>query len=255
MTGEVGRLAALGTWRVTQGIYRFDPTLYAEIIDTPVAGDLPNDVLYRMPEWCVYIETPGMQWFGTPLNGFFSHLEFDANSGRPELRLLLDTATHLTPLPLHLGQWPLAESIRRMIDIASIQAMGVGIAPPAGVTRPLSEAVEPLISLLLYLCSQNAEIGDGNRFPANPEPKKTKRGLRIFAPDKPVTWNVGIRLGAALRKARAESEAGDGTHAGPLPHVRRAHWQHRVSLSRSVPASNRTRTRSSRVSACSSQRP
>lgn len=220
--GDVGRLSALGAWRVTQGIYRFDPDLYAAIIDTPVDGDLPHDVLYRMPEWCVYIETSGMVWLDASLLGFFAHLEHDANNGRPELRLLLDTDTALIPLPVHLGQWSLAESIRRMLDVASIQS-GMAI-PTKGATKPIAEAVEPLISLLLYLCSQNAEIGDGSRLPANPKPVKTKRGLRTFAPDKPVTWDVGVRLGAALRKARVESVAGDGTHSGPLPHVRRAHW-------------------------------
>lgn len=222
--GEVGRLAALGAWRVTQGVYRFDPELYAAIIDTPVDGDLPHDVLYRLPEWCVYIETPGMQWFDKPLYGFFAHLESDANNGRVELRLLIDAEAGLTPLPLHLGSWSLAESIRRTLDIASIQAMGAGTQLPSGSAKPIAEAVEPLVSLLLYLCSQNAEIGDGSRLPANPSPKKTKRGLRTFAPDKPVTWDVGVRLGAALRKARTSSADGGGTHTGPLPHVRRAHW-------------------------------
>jgi hypothetical protein len=222
--GDVARLAGLGAWRVTQGIYRFDPDLYSAIGDTPISGDLPHDVLYRLPEWCVYIETPGLMWSKAVLHGFFAHLESDANNGRPELRLLLDTESSLTSLPLHLGSWSLAESIRRMTDTASIHAMGAGVSTPTGLAKPLSEAVEPLISLLLYLCSQNAEIGDGRHLPANPKPKKTKRGPRIFAPDKPTTWDVGVRLGAALRQARAAGETGDGVHAGPRPHIRRAHW-------------------------------
>ena len=41
MGGNVGRLAALGTWRATQGIYRFDPTIYQAIINTPMDGDVP----------------------------------------------------------------------------------------------------------------------------------------------------------------------------------------------------------------------
>src|SRR6185369_17498093 len=42
LIGDVGRLAALGTWRATQGIYRFDPALYHAIVETPVDGDLPH---------------------------------------------------------------------------------------------------------------------------------------------------------------------------------------------------------------------
>ena len=82
MISDVARLAALGAWRVTQGIYRFDPDLYLAIIETSVDGDLPHDVLYRMPEWCVYVETPGMLWLGVQLHGFFAHLESDAKSSR-----------------------------------------------------------------------------------------------------------------------------------------------------------------------------
>lgn len=65
--GDVARLAALAAWRMTQGIYRFDPAVFDAVRSTPVAGDIPADVLYRLPEWCVYIETPGMQALGAAL--------------------------------------------------------------------------------------------------------------------------------------------------------------------------------------------
>lgn len=222
--GDVARLGALAAWRVTQGIYRFDPALYAAIVDTPVSGDVPHDVLYRLPEWCVYVETPGLAWNDGQLFGFFAHLEYDVNTGRPELRLLLDADTALVPVPLHLGPWSLAESISRAVDVAHVQAAVVG-GMPAGVPKVLREWVEPLVSLLLYLCSQNAEIGDGQSQPANPEPKRTKSGWRLFPPDRPTTWDVGVRLGSALRAAYHAAETGQGgTHAGPRAHIRRAHW-------------------------------
>ena len=55
---DVGLLAAIGTWRYSQGIYRFDDSVYEALRDTVPSGDMPVDVLYRLPEWCVYIETP-----------------------------------------------------------------------------------------------------------------------------------------------------------------------------------------------------
>jgi hypothetical protein len=57
--GDVGRLAALGSWRGTQGVYRFDQDLYEAVRATPIECDLPAEILYRLPEWCVYVETPG----------------------------------------------------------------------------------------------------------------------------------------------------------------------------------------------------
>lgn len=227
MAGNVGRLAALGTWRATQGIYRFDPTIYQAIINTPMDGDVPHEVLYHLPEWCIYVETHGMEWEGEALYGFFAHMECDANNGRPELRLLLDAAKGLIPIPLHLGPWTLNESITRMVNESNIHAKGVGVVArlPCSVVNNLRPVVEPLVSLLLYLCSQNAEIGDGKLVPTNPRAKRTKNGWRLFPPDKPTAWDVGVRVGSALRRANHTEGAGQGdSHTGPRPHIRRAHW-------------------------------
>jgi len=224
--GDIGRLAALGAWRMTQGIYRFDPDLFAAVAGTPVEGDLPGDLFYRLPEWCVYVETPGQRGLDAPLHGFFAHLEWDANTGRPELRLVLDTETGLQPLPVHIGQWPLEEAMQRTVAEAKRQAVFHGAT---AVTAALSERIDfrldPLVSLLLYLCSESAEVGDGTQRPRNPEPKRTKKGWRLFAPDKTAVWEVGARIGAALRRESFTARGpGDGTHASPRPHVRRAHW-------------------------------
>lgn len=222
---DIGRLAAIGTWRMTQGVYRYDPALYDAIVATPVDGDIPHEILYRLPEWCVYIETPGLVRHGQQIHGAWAHLESDANDGRAELRLLIDAEDGLHPVPLHLGAWSLSESVARMDAVAQEQARrrGVSYAP-----LPVSEArqiVEPILSLVLYLCSQAAEIGDGPRRPGNPVPKRLRDGWRLFAADGPRTWAVGVRLGAALRAAyHARETAREGLGASPRPHVRRAHW-------------------------------
>ncbi|HJL15883.1 MAG TPA: hypothetical protein RMH99_09515 [Sandaracinaceae bacterium LLY-WYZ-13_1] len=86
-------IAALSAWRPTQGIYRFHPTLFDALWDTPVGGELPAELVHRLPEWCVYIETPGRQLDATrPIHGFFAHVGLDTGTGREELRILLDMA-------------------------------------------------------------------------------------------------------------------------------------------------------------------
>jgi hypothetical protein len=107
---------------------------------------------------------------------------------------------------------------------------GVSKMDPAAPNK----AVEPLVSLVLYLCSIGSDVRDGtgsNRVPMRPEPTKTKRGQRLFPAEKHATWEVGCRIGAALRRAReqedsesAEKGSGDKVKAGPRPHIRRAHW-------------------------------
>jgi hypothetical protein len=59
--GDIARLAALGTWRYSLGVYRFDQAVYDALINTGLSdAPMPADVLLRLPEWCVYIETPGL---------------------------------------------------------------------------------------------------------------------------------------------------------------------------------------------------
>ena len=79
----------------------------------------------------------------------------------------------------------------------------VSVQMPDGLVEELTDDVSPLVSLVLYLCSQAAEIragGGGDRRPAPPQPVKTKKGLRLFPPERPTPWEVGYRLGAALRR-------------------------------------------------------
>jgi hypothetical protein len=180
--------------------------------------------MYLCLERPVYVETPG-QTVGNPsfpLHGFFAHLEWDANTGREELRLVLDLDNHLAPIPLHLGSWTLGDAIRRVLEESGRH--GVGQPGSADLADALYRCAEPFVSILLYLCSTAAEWA-GER-PRHPVPKRTKRGLRLFPPDKPRVWEVGLRLGAALRIAyQAEgAPAPQETHASPRGHIRRAHW-------------------------------
>ena len=96
---DIAIMQALAGWRLTQGIYRFDPDLYAELTSTPVTGDIPADILYSLPEWSVYIELQSDY-----AHGVWACLEWDANDGHSELRLLFDIDDGaLFPLPIHLG--------------------------------------------------------------------------------------------------------------------------------------------------------
>lgn len=99
-----------------------------------------------------------------------------------------------------------------------------------------------LVSLLLYLCSETLELGDGTSLPVRPQPKRTHRGVRMMPARRPVRWEVGTRLGAALRTAwQATDEPSEsrvtrgGGHASPRAHIRRAHWHTILSGRRQSP--------------------
>jgi len=205
-------LAALAPWRVTQGIYHFDPTTFDSIWKTPVSGDIPADVLFGLPEWCLYIPTPGQFWQGAVLNGYFAHLDYDMIDRRAELRLLLDltgpAGDQLEPIAIRLGKGGVAAGVEAIMKEIARQ-FPVTIHTPEGAIERLSNDVSPLVSLVLFLCSQAAEIqrvGGGKHMPTRPEPQKTKKGMRIFPPDHPTRWQVGFQLGSALRRAESDRE-------------------------------------------------
>lgn len=164
-----------------QGVYRFDPTLYADLVATPIKGDIPSEILYRLPEWCVYIETPSLTMpDGEAVHGVWAHLEDDHRHGR-EVRLLVDVESRSWAIPLHLGKWSLQEAIDRTLAVSPVP--GGDLFASAAKTQMLQIAA-PVLSLLLYLCTQADDVGDGTKRPCRPQPKRTKRGLRLFPAER-----------------------------------------------------------------------
>ena len=99
-------LSAVGTWRYSQGIYRFDETFYQAVADSDGMSKIPSEVLLRLPEWSVYVETPNMTFMGAAIDGFFAHLDDDRMNGRTILRLSL--VEHETPDPLSFVTFPIS---------------------------------------------------------------------------------------------------------------------------------------------------
>ena len=228
-------LAGFATWRVTQGVYRYDPTLYRALLDTRIeaATPIPISIFARLPEWCVYVETPGMT-VPVPGGEVVSSGMWAWMDHTPEGTNILTLIFHCDALGrLPVGHIPLLGTLddavaRVETEWRSAYAQGNAEgAPPETYARAARATFGPLLSLLLYLCSEEPDI-DGR--PYRPLPKRTKRGERLFAADKIHAWNVGERFGAALRKAYQEQDASrvDGepgsNRARPKAHIRRAHW-------------------------------
>lgn len=219
--GDIAVVAAAAAWREAQGIYEFDADLLAALVETDVAGDIPLDVLYRLPEWCVYVPTPGLSMLGAPLAGFFAHLEADANErGRVELRLLLIFESR-SPIAIPLHVWMpggVAAAAQRFAEEAAYQAGAHGSELSASEVASAAagaRSVAPLVSLVLYLCSDEAEIVDPKRPGRRPTYQHPDAKPGKPAPH-PTVWQVGRHLGQQLREAK--------DRLGPRAHVRRAHW-------------------------------
>lgn len=228
---------ALAEWRATQGIYYPDATLFAALRETSLSPDLPSDVLCRLPEWCIYVKTPGLSVGTTAVDGAFARMDWDINLRCPLLHIHLFLPPDLTQqVIVVLGNGPLETAVAKQFsDIPEFWEQGGQSAARAyygpNYLADLHLACSAVLSLLLYICSENAELGTGQSRPRNPTAKRTKNGLRTFPAERVTTWPVGVRLGAALRRAyerndRKAANEDKGTHASPRAHIRRAHWHH-----------------------------
>ena len=221
---DLAPLTAMGAWRYTQGIYRFNSTLFDELSKTSDVGTLPADVLLRLPEWCVYVELPAGFMPGLDdLHGFFAYLEHNMNTARQELRFVLDQDGPLfSALTMHIGQWSVEDGVRRVKEETERLA-GKEVYTEEAV-EGAAEIISKLLPILLYICSDEPEISGhtpGSR-PHYPAYKKIKRALRLFPPDKPRVWRIGEEIGAAIERGRVVASGVD--RKGPRPHIRRAHW-------------------------------
>lgn len=220
-------LTVAATWRVTQDVVRFDPDLYAAVINTPIDGDLPCDVLTRIPAWCIWVETQDMEFCGTPISGFWAMLDYDNTTGRDELKIFFFDGEFLHPIVLLFGEGSLKDALNRVADTAVSAGLRTQEFADDMRNTPLNPAIAQAVNLLLYLCAYGFPSRGGvvEHTGVNfPHPKKTKKGWRLF-PAKRVTYHeVGCAIGAAIRASRVQQKRDSGPHGSPRPHVRRAHW-------------------------------
>lgn len=229
-------VASLGAWRLSKGVYRFDPELYHELINTPISDTMPVNIFARLPEYCIYIETPGLSFKGKEAYGFFAFLNEDYQSDTPELRILVDLEGAKQGIVLPISDTldfgtsfaGIYRNERRLTNVIEKKYFGEATMEHIiAETELLRDFALKILSVLLYLCSDEPDYGDRIP-PARAAATKVKGGEKWIAAPGVKTWDVGIRIGAAIRKYRATAEksesAGGGRHSPKRPHMRRAHW-------------------------------
>lgn len=248
-------LLALMNWRTTKGIYRFDPATAAALMDTRV-DTIDAGAIAHLPEWAPYIDLrnvplPAHGERGPPM-GLLIHslpsavstavgaahgLEAsDAREARlrasvgdrsaPCLIACLDYAQVIVPviLPLLHGM-TLHDALIQHRDESRTLVETIGVDDPTLYDAPEDiERVLHLLSLPLYLTTPEPDVS--GRWPPSPPAKSKVRPGQWRSPSEPRVWDVGQRIGAALRgygPAQGQAEAVPTGHR-MAPHIRRAHW-------------------------------
>lgn len=168
-----------------------------------------------------------MGW--TTYGRFFSHLDHDPDKGQSRLRLLINPIdlNLLTPVAIHLGGHTITEAIEQAFS--SIQRNLHDLVP--NFEDSVSADVAGLLSVLLYLCSEEPDV-QAPRYPGQ-RPQRAKgikaKGQWILPEASKVTiWQVGHKLAEEIKEAEARSDSTvrqyPDQRLSPRPHLRRGHW-------------------------------
>lgn len=196
----------LASWRLSKGVYVFDRELASALESTSI-DRIPTEVIFRMPEQCVYVPVswPAVESPLGCVHGFFAQIQLNDRGATAQLVLCFDTSRG---------------SMLAWIELNPDSKLEWGANPV------MEGLIKRALPHLIYLCAEEPDV-DG--IPQGEvKPTKTKKGLRWFPPEKIAVWNVGVRLGATLRKAREldEADGAERLHGRPRPHLRRAHFHH-----------------------------
>lgn len=245
-------------WQRNRIVYSIDPDLWAELSHTDVTTEVPAGLFDRLPHPDPFIALP------TPLVlpvdnevrqrvvGFYvigrgrSLTETQVSTHSPaavgNIGLLIgglveshDGKPHMVPgLGVQDMIWTRAtlrreaHTVQEMID--SIRE-NFNEAPEAGgFANGTTESIIACVSMLIYLCSVNAEL--------RPLPSSVNKRQGKGKAKPPKVIAVGYEIGAALRayrrSERAELDAAKpGTGRKVRPHIRRAHFHtYRVGAGR-----------------------
>ncbi len=227
-------MGALSAWRMTKSIYKYDKDIFKMLWETSIKK-IPSDVIYRLPEWCVYIEVPN--GYTKPssddkIYGWFCHLEFDAKDYRSELRFIIDHGDYYMPMILHLTGDTLDDGLMAFIKESEKISKEIGLYRE-DESKILVEhkdeylsLISAMLSVTLYICSDEIDIEGKRQKPHNPATKKVKKGLREF-PLEPTSWDVGYRVMRNVKISESSSESpnqAQSNRKAKRPHFRKAHW-------------------------------
>lgn len=217
-------VASMYLWRAGKGLYRFTEELYEELIHQEMDGELNYEIFCHLPEWAVYVETPGLTFDTEPLDGFIAHLDYNLMSNQRELQFLMFEKGEPYPrtiaLPLKGGT--VQDAINAM-DEYDKEWFGDGVQiKKKATTEQLRREFSSILQLLIYLCCDNRDT------PPIQHPKfRMRRSGAVDSPKEIKTWDVGVRVSKAIRSYSKQTETSArtyGTHASPRPHIRRAHY-------------------------------
>ena len=151
---ELMTMGSTYIWRCSKGVYRFAPELYDALIHQPLTGDLPQECLFRLPEWAVYVETPGLSYERIPMEGFIAHLDYNLFSRDVDLQFAIFRKGIVEPkmIALPFGEGTLLDAMDRVDQVDMMFAGRLSNIRYVGSRDEYRQMFSAMLQLLLYLC-------------------------------------------------------------------------------------------------------
>ena len=233
---EICSLASMYLWRKSKGVYRFSSEMYEELINQPLDCNLQMESFFRLPEWAVYIETPGLKVEEDNISGFIANIDYHIDYQHPDDRspclfILYFTDNKNTPYGMILPF--MNNTLKEVVDkVSEINEKEIIAEKEAGLYDGTRESVDPdvlarfltqVLNLLMYLCSEEPDITPRTE-PVSHSHHKAK-GL---IPKEHKVWDVGVRISRFIKEYKHTYSDNDEdtpeTGRTVRPHIRRAHW-------------------------------
>lgn len=241
-------IAALYAWRQYKEIYSFDQDLAAMLMEQGEGKEemnIPVEAL-RLPYPCIYIqldsETGFFVWFECEPDCFehpSKELRFlpvvkgEISSGYYMMHIedggtILDGVEAVSRRAIANAES--METMQNLRDFMSDEEPNMDVLKSPEAVTVHAEIISRLLQLVLYICADNCEQEE------NPEQKAVRKDRDTSKPlpapkdrlAEVQKWDVGYRIGNAIRGSSGSSSGASGTGTGTRkrPHSRRGHWHH-----------------------------
>lgn len=222
---------ALCTWRYTKGIYQFDleveEFIYLESKAYDSTLSMPSSLLKQIPEWCIYIKISNELVLvdNVPVDGFFAWID-NPKSNQLDLRVILLCNGKAFPHHMVLGDWSIKEGIKKAFhQVMESYGWEYSKVEKKEVEEILKNEIELMKIVIQYLLILN-QPDAYSQITQSPKYIHTKQGYKYVAQDKPIFWEIGIRMGNAIRLSKQQYADAINVKNSSFkrPHIRKAHW-------------------------------
>lgn len=227
-------------WRYTKKIYRLSEDIISDVANTYV-DNIPAQTLKELPSWSIYVSAENLHTIlptSYPIHGFFFYPFLDKNGNIIRLFIIDDLKQSQGTTGLKEKNVDVVNNIIRikdsregLLDSRKMECIDGEVV--VTVNEKLKDfrdrefnLLNAQISMVLYICSQINDIKEKNQFKRSEKHKKHVHTHHELPAQNIREWDVGIRMGQAIRQYRqAEPTGKERTTIGSKrPHIRRGHW-------------------------------